>query len=84
MPHFVIEYIPDETYLKLGFFLENVDPPLERWKSFLKKTVSSMHTFQFTVHLYDYEHGNVCWPHMINLPSGTTMSKKTYHAALTL
>ena len=33
-----------------------------------------MHTFQFTVHLYDYEHANVCRPHMINLSSGTTMS----------
>ena len=43
-----------------------------------------MHTFQFTVHLYDYEHANVSWPHMINLPSGTTMSnfEKNYHAAL--
>ena len=42
-------------------------------------TVSSMHTFQFTVHLYDYEHANVCRPHMINLSSGTTMAnlKKT-------
>ena len=33
-----------------------------------------MHTFQFTVHLYDYEYANVCWPHMMNLPSGRTMS----------
>ena len=43
-----------------------------------------MRTFQFTVHLYEYEHANVCRPHMIYLPFGTTMSnfKKTYHVAL--
>ena len=35
--------------------------PLERWKSiFLKKSQS-----QFSPHVYDYEHANVCWLHLV-------------------
>ena len=30
MPYFVIKYIQDETSVKLRFFSENMNPPLER------------------------------------------------------
>ena len=64
------------TYIRFRFFSLNVNLPLDHWKSILKKTWTQFEVcnFLFSVYLYDYEHANVCWPHLINVSSGTTMS----------
>ena len=42
---------------------ENVNPPLERWKSILlllAQLVECNFPVHFPVHFYDYDHANVC------------------------
>ena len=47
------------------FFSENMNRPLEIWKSiFPQKSQSSWNvTFPFALHVYDYDHAIVCWLH---------------------